>query len=454
MNCENRIAQVKSLKSDAMDGVARNMWGLEVNRTIWIGVIGGGLLVAALLLNWLSNPEPTPEPPPPAEQGEATAPPPPSPPAPAPTTEESAPAEPEVTAEAEPEAPAPAEAPVEETAEPPASTETESQAEAEQEQVAAVEPVADEQPEALPEPVLPSFDVVRIDPNGDAVIAGRAEPGSTVTVLDDGSDLGIVPADGRGEWVYLPTEPLTPGPHELKLKSELADGTILHGTGTVVLVVPKPGQDIAGRETETAEPQTPLVVLIPDEAPGAEVIQAPPADQPEAEASTTEEAPAIPSATATAEPEGVQSDDGALSVETVDYDPSGNISIAGRGPKQAKVIAYLDNDPIGETPVDGDGKWRINPNREVAPGVYTMRLDAVRDDSVVARLEIPFSRAAPLTDLSGDAFIVVQPGNSLWRIARRTLGDGYSYTVIYEANSDQIRDPDLIYPGQVFEIPK
>jgi nucleoid-associated protein YgaU len=50
-------------------------------------------------------------------------------------------------------------------------------------------------------------------------------------------------------------------------------------------------------------------------------------------------------------------------------------------------------------------------------------------------------------------YVIVQPGNSLWRIARRVLGEGMSYVHIYEANQAQIRDPDLIYPGQVFEIP-
>ena len=49
--------------------------------------------------------------------------------------------------------------------------------------------------------------------------------------------------------------------------------------------------------------------------------------------------------------------------------------------------------------------------------------------------------------------IVVQPGHSLWRIARETYGRGIRYTVIYEANRAQIRDPDLIYPGQVFVLP-
>ena len=50
--------------------------------------------------------------------------------------------------------------------------------------------------------------------------------------------------------------------------------------------------------------------------------------------------------------------------------------------------------------------------------------------------------------------VVVQPGESLWRIARHAYGQGVRYTVIFAANHDQIRDPDLIYPGQTFAVPK
>jgi nucleoid-associated protein YgaU len=67
---------------------------------------------------------------------------------------------------------------------------------------------------------------------------------------------------------------------------------------------------------------------------------------------------------------------------------------------------------------------------------------------------LPFVRAAPITDLPEGVLVVVQPGHSLWRIARRTYGDGVRYHVIYQANSEQIRDPDLIYPGQVFVMPR
>jgi nucleoid-associated protein YgaU len=73
----------------------------------------------------------------------------------------------------------------------------------------------------------------------------------------------------------------------------------------------------------------------------------------------------------------------------------------------------------------------------------------------VARIELPFTRAEPSAVVAaGKASVVVQPGNSLWRLARRSYGSGLKFTVIYQANRDQIRDPDLIYPGQVFALPK
>ena len=54
---------------------------------------------------------------------------------------------------------------------------------------------------------------------------------------------------------------------------------------------------------------------------------------------------------------------------------------------------------------------------------------------------------------AGPGHVVIQPGNNLWRISRVIYGRGIEYTVIYQANRDQIRDPDLIYPGQIFLTP-
>ena len=102
------------------------------------------------------------------------------------------------------------------------------------------------------------------------------------------------------------------------------------------------------------------------------------------------------------------------------------------------------------------GQWDAVLERTLTPGDYTLRLDQLdasgRPD---ARLETPFTRVSH-PPIEGDVqvdYVIVQPGNSLWRIARRVLGEGMRYVHIYQANQGQIRDPDLIYPGQVFELP-
>ncbi len=62
----------------------------------------------------------------------------------------------------------------------------------------------------------------------------------------------------------------------------------------------------------------------------------------------------------------------------------------------------------------------------------------------------PASEPTPRRPVS----VTVQPGFTLWGIATEQFGDGILYVQVYQANKDKIRDPDLIYPGQVFVIPK
>lgn len=267
--------------------------------------------------------------------------------------------------------------------------------------------------------IKPTFDVVRINPQGDAVIAGRAAPGAAVTVLDGGESVGTVTADQNGEWVLVPEKPLPAGDRELSIVALLSGGEPLKSEDVVVLAVPP--------RTEPA--QQPLAVLVPREGKETrKVLQ-------------------VPSAGGGTARDGV-------SLDVVDYDEQGNVRLSGKAAPGREVLVYLDNDLLGGTRADGTGRWELRPKTTVAPGLYRLRVDEVQDSKVVARIELPFSRAAPLTEFAGEAYIVVQPGNSLWRIARRVLGQGTAYSVIYQANKDQIRDADLIYPGQVFAVPK
>ncbi len=83
-----------------------------------------------------------------------------------------------------------------------------------------------------------------------------------------------------------------------------------------------------------------------------------------------------------------------------------------------------------------------------------IRVDqTVGDGEVQLRIEQPFEAGAPIDQSMAESGVLVKPGNTLWQIARQLYGSGVRYTVIFKENSEQIRDPDLIYPGQMFRLP-
>lgn len=265
---------------------------------------------------------------------------------------------------------------------------------------------------AVAEPPIPSFDVVRVTPEGSTVTAGRAQPGATVVILDNGKEIGRVTADSRGEWVFTPDKHLSPGNHELSLRAIGPDNQTVEGGEPVILVVPSQpgGTALAFKRLSKG---------------GSLVLQGP-------DAAVT---------------------DGQLSIEAIDYDEAGQLSANGRGEKSAAIQVYLDDHIIGRAAVGDDGRWRLTPQKQtLAQGDHTLRVDQLRKDGKVsARVEVSFQISDDKD--KGSETVTVQPGNSLWRIAQRRYGQGTAYTMIYKANKGQIRDPDLIYPGQVFNMP-
>jgi nucleoid-associated protein YgaU len=96
----------------------------------------------------------------------------------------------------------------------------------------------------------------------------------------------------------------------------------------------------------------------------------------------------------------------------------------------------------------------LSPTERLAVGRHTLRVDMLAvAGAVAARIELPFQRDELPAGSVPEGRVVVQPGNNLWRLARSAYGRGIRYTVIYEANRDQIRNPNRIFPGQVFTVP-
>src|SRR5579885_2778543 len=119
-------------------------------------------------------------------------------------------------------------------------------------------------PAALPSQTGPDFDVVRVRPDGQAVIAGRADPGARVSVLDGATVVATATADAHGEWVALPDKALSPGSHELSLaEASPGGGPDQKSANVVVVSVPE------AKKTPAGESAQPLAVLVPRQGEGA-----------------------------------------------------------------------------------------------------------------------------------------------------------------------------------------
>jgi hypothetical protein len=271
-----------------------------------------------------------------------------------------------------------------------------------------------------PESQRPAFDVVRVGPQGNAVVAGRALPDAEIVLRDGERETGRATADSQGQFVMTPSDPLPPGSQELTLEQRRPDGSVVAGDSSVLLVIP----DRTNTMPSDTQPATALAVLAP-ESP-------------------------------TAAPRLLQGANAgsAFGLDVLDYDDAGGVRFAGHAPAGATVRLYVDNKPIGDAITTPAHAWALVPDIAIAPGQHNLRVDQIgpRGD-VLARVELPMMREAPHGAPVAGGRLVVQPGASLWRLAHETYGQGTRYTVIYQANRDQIRDPDLIYPGQIFSLP-
>jgi len=339
---------------------------------------------------------------------------------------------------------------------------------------AAPQPTAEAQPAAEPQapaeaqasteappPAPPHFDVVRVDAAGLATIAGTAPVGARLSLRLDGAALADVAVDGAGQFATVLSLPAASVPQMLELVAVLADGSeIAAGEAVAIAPIMAPAAPAApetlattaesageaGGETQAAQTDAPAALLVSDA--GAVVLQ-------------------------DAAPAGAE---GALpvAIEAISYGDGGTVMLAGQAAAGAILRLYLDDAAQGEVQADGRGHWTAQ-FAAVTDGEHVLRADEIdAGGAVVNRFETPFSRSAPETvaaeteTATGAASataptpvtapapvtVTIVPGMTLWAIARENFGDGVLYVQVFEANRDKIKDPDLIYPGQVFTLPQ
>lgn len=284
------------------------------------------------------------------------------------------------------------------------------------EQPAAAPPVAatpvqnaglDDPTPPVPVGLAPSIATARISPNGDAVIAGHADPAAEITLLDGETIIGTVIADQLGEWVLLPTDPLRLGTHLLWVSARHPDQAARTGERDIALAIF-------------------ALAATPDEpSPGARV-QAVALSVPHAGfgASTVLQVPEhlLP-------PEG-----GNLSVALIDYTQSGIIALAGHARPGAQVKVTLGEKLLGSTDASAQGMWHLDVQSRNPGSIQQIRAEQVDEQGGMTGLvELSFDQAAGVGDLPiGESLRVVAVGEG-WRITRRVARGATQYTLVLPA---------------------
>ncbi|MEM1129894.1 MAG: hypothetical protein AAGH83_05155, partial [Pseudomonadota bacterium] len=331
---------------------------------------------------------------------------------------------------------------------------------------------------------LPRVDLVRVEPDGSALVAGQASPGARVRVVVDGRTEGEATADGAGQFAAFVTLAQADRAQIVWLIAEGADGRLTTSEDRVIVA------NLAA-EHMTAEALTSDEALeAPDDGtarstalatrpPGSTVADAAPETAPEApQAVQAPDADAVATAAVTATPrldtappvlrsdqEGVRllspprlSGGDALRIDTISYSAGDEVILRGRSGGAGDVRLSFGDDFTATVATGADGAWEARiPG--LPPGDYALRAERLDDlGQVAASVGVPFRRAGPdevaaLQSGPEARLVTVQPGATLWAIARDRYGDPLHYVHVYDANDHLIEDPDLIFPGQVFELP-
>ncbi|NKX47780.1 LysM peptidoglycan-binding domain-containing protein [Rhodobacteraceae bacterium R_SAG8] len=349
---------------------------------------------------------------------------------------------------------------------------------------AATVPPAPQTPDPAASPATPSFDEVRREGDGMTVIAGRAAPGARVSVISNGAEVASAQADRSGKFATLAILPPDGSGKILSLSADAETGPVASVEEVILAPITAPAvaqvalaepSDVSIDTTSETTPDdtAPEAVSAPVVEPRGVAPEGSAPEMTEVAAVTPQPDPARPSADTPvallkSDADGVELLPGTapevtdrIALDTITYSDEGEVRLAGRAQAQASSVrVYLDNRSVGALEVDPQGRWR-GDIEDIKTGIYTLRVDELdQGGDVISRVETPFKRESPevLARATADndgpiKAVTVQEGATLWAIARERYGDPTLYVRVFDANRSSIRDPDLIYPGQVFDLP-
>ena len=258
-----------------------------------------------------------------------------------------------------------------------------------------------------------TFDIVRISKTGDIVIAGKSEPNQTIELLDGEEIIAEVFSDENGEWIWVSELAINSGIKKFKLqyknnlnKSSISDQTVIILVDNESNSVPK------------------VARVFSSDVENIDMLN-------------------------------LEKLNDAITLDVLSYSPPGLIILSGRTISNTEIEILKSAEVLGKTKSNEDGVWKfiINKN-DYANEEISIKTTISGETLIITYDQAEIQKRFKNTNFEFyDDRIIVQKGNSLWRIARKTLGGGIFYTEIYKNNLAKIKNPNIIYPGQVFNIP-
>jgi nucleoid-associated protein YgaU len=307
----------------------------------------------------------------------------------------------------------------------------------------------------------PSIASAGIDHKNNASFTGTATPGDAVSLVWDEKPISWTTAAPDGNWTLEFKAPVSKTEHELYVTAQGKDGAVIVGPQRAFIGSPATDGGLARITLKAADQSTKtLQDAVTTAGPATGII-----------------------------------------VEKIAGDEAGQTTLTGRADPGATVKVEINGKAAGEAVVGAEGNWTVVAGNPSGKAAKSLRLTLVgKDGSELDNTDVPYKVPAPETKiavaepktskdfpavmtskpLGGDTHagakasevtamfeapkdvvpekpkrqvIRVRRGDSLWRIAKRHLGNGKKWDTFYRLNKRKIDNPDLIYPGQTLILP-
>ena len=279
--------------------------------------------------------------------------------------------------------------------------------------------------------LLPEIDIIKVSPDGSFVIAGKGQPNSNINILNKGDLIDSSIVDSDGNWVVISKENLKTGDNLISIDQINNNGLVLKHKQLFITKIDKLKKD------------QPFVISVPNKnGENINIIQQPLEKQ---KIYKVENDLVIQ--------KKIKSNKKIFNIKTIFFNENGFVSIQGEVNFGKRLELYI-NKKIMKTIKIENSKWQYNSDTIFDYGLHDLLVVLKSDkDEILDKITFPFMRVEiPYNDLP-ENFILIKPGDMLWTIAYRLYGDPFKYIQIFEENKDQITNPDLIFPGQLFSIP-